>query len=296
MKIDLGMNLGFAINKYTEPEVWTRIVREDFGLQKVQFVADLLNPFLPQEYIDSQVKRIQAACAKYDILAESVFTSAFTRVNHLFSPDEEARKIWLDWFCKLVDIGQALGAKTLGSHFGIYTFDSFENRYDELMAEGVKNWQRLCDYAATRGFECLIFEPMSVPREMGNTVEESLKLMEMVNANSAIPLRCCLDVGHAPDPSQRDPYPWIERLGAVSPIVHLQQTVLHKSNHWPFIPEYNEQGIIDPKRVVETLEKSGAEDVLLIFEISHREHHDSDFRIIDDLRQSVEYWKEALQL
>ncbi len=51
MSYRLGTNLGFAINKYIEPEVWSKIVAEEFGLKYVQFVADLLNPFLPQDYV-----------------------------------------------------------------------------------------------------------------------------------------------------------------------------------------------------------------------------------------------------
>jgi len=140
----------------------------------------------------------------------------------------------------------------------------------------------------------LIFEPMSVPREMANTVEETLELMERVNENSGVPIRVCLDIGHAPHPGQRDPYRWIERLAQYSPIIHLQQTVMHKSCHWPFIPEYNEQGIIHPKKVLRAIEKSGATEsqlIQLVFEISHREHRDTDFRIIEDLKSSVDYWR-----
>ena len=294
MQLYLGTNLGYAVNRYIEPEVWARLTAEEMGLHYVQFVADLLNPSLPDEYIASQVSRIRTACAKYDIKIMSMFTSSFTRVNHFLHPDPEARAFWLDWFKRFADIGAKLGAKNIGSHFGIFTFDSFETQYEELLEEAVRNWQQLSKYAAELGYEYLIFEPMSVDREMGNTVSRSLKLMEMVNQNSAIPLKCCLDVGHAPDPSERDPYPWIEQLGAVSPIIHLQQTVLHKSNHWPFIPEYNEQGIIKPEKVLETLERSGAKEVALLFEIGHREHHDTDYRVVQDLKESADFWKEAL--
>ena len=94
----LGINLGFAINRYPEPEVWSRIVGEELGLRYVQFVADLLNPFLPQDYIGDQLARIKRSTGEYGIQTESIFTSAFTRVNHMMSPDEEARKIWISWF------------------------------------------------------------------------------------------------------------------------------------------------------------------------------------------------------
>ena len=295
MKIDLGVNLGFATNKYFEPETWTRVVSEEIGLSKVQFVADILNPSLPEEYIDSQVKRIVGSCERYGVTIESMFTSTFTRVNHFFHPDREAREYWFEWFVKFAAIGQRFGAKSIGSHFGIYSFDAYEKRREELLEGAVKIWQRFSRRASDLGYEYLIFEPMSIPRELANTVAETKKLMDMVNADSAIPMKVCLDVGHAPDPSERDPYPWIESLGADSPIIHLQQTVLNKSNHWPFIKEYNDQGIIEPKKVLESLRKSGAEGSLLLFEISHREHSDTDGRILRDLRESADYWKEAIR-
>lgn len=293
MNLELGINLGFAINKYMEPEEWARIVGEELNLRHVQFVADLLNPFLPEYYIEQQIERIQKSTKKYNISVDSVFTGSFTRVNHLMHPDKEARKIWLNWFKDLFKISARLGAKNGGSHFGILTFASYEDKQIRkyLIEEGVKGWQELSFYAEEIGFDCMIFEPMSVPREMANTVEETLELMERVNENCGVPMRVCLDIGHAPHPEQRDPYPWIERLAQYSPIIHIQQTVMHKSHHWPFIPEYNEQGIIHADKVLEAIEKSGAKESQLIFEISHREHRDTDFRIIDDLKASVDYWR-----
>jgi sugar phosphate isomerase/epimerase len=292
----LGINLGFAINKYIEPEVWARVVREDLGLGYVQFVADLLNPFWPEGYIADQLSRIKAAVKQYDLAVESLFTSAFTRVNHLMNPDKEARKIWLDWFKKLLDMGRQLGAKNAGSHFGIMTFDTYdhEDKRKYIVDEGVKGWQDLSFYARDLGYDCLIFEPMSVPREMANTIEETRELMDRVNAHCGVPLKVCLDVGHAPAPTQRDPYPWIEALAADSPVIHLQQTVLHKSNHAPFTEEANRTGIITRERVMEAVKKTGAQDIFFAFEISHREHWDTEFHIIRDLKESVEYFRPVI--
>lgn len=293
----LGINLGFAINRYMEPEAWSKIVSEDLRLHYVQFVADLLNPFLPKDYVDAQVERIRACKEHCDIQVESVFTSAFTRVNHLMHPDGEARKIWLEWFRSLLEIGARLGAKSLGSHFGIMTFRDYEDvkRREFIVEEGVKGWQKLSFYARELGYECLIFEPMSVPREMANTVAETKALLERVNAHCGVPMRVCLDVGHAPHPDERDPYPWIEQLAAVSPVIHLQQTVLHKSNHAPFTAENNREGIIQGERVMECVKTSGCTDALFAFEISHREHYDTEFRIVPDLQESVAYWRRFIK-
>jgi sugar phosphate isomerase/epimerase len=296
MSYRLGINLGFAINKYIEPEVWTRIVRKDLGLRYVQFVADLLNPFWPASYIQDQVRRIKEAAKEHDIVIESLFTSSFTRVNHLMNPDAEARKIWLDWFKRFLDIGGEFGAKNAGSHFGIMSFDTYDNpdKRQFILDEGVKGWEELTFYAREKGYECLIFEPMSVPREMANTIEETKELMDKVNAHCGVPLKVCLDVGHAPHPSQRDPYPWVEQLAGLSPVIHLQQTVLHKSNHAPFTQEHNKAGIITREKLMEAAKKAGCTDALFAFEISHREHWDSEFKIIADLKESVDYFRPVI--
>lgn len=293
MKLKLGINCGFAVNRYIEPEEWTRIVGEELGLRYVQFVADLLNPFLPRDYIEDQIIRITESCNKYNVKVDSIFTSAFTRVNHLMNPDKRARGIWLNWFKDLLLIGKRLGAKSAGSHFGIMTFPSYDDSEKRkfIVSEGVKGWQELTHFAKNLGYDFVIFEPMSVPREMAHTVEETLELIERVNENAGVPMRVCLDLGHAPHPAQRDPYYWIERVGKYSPVIHLQQTVLHRSNHWPFIDEYNSQGIVHPEKVIKTLEKTGLEEALMLFEISHREHADTDTRVIRDLKGSVDYWR-----
>jgi D-erythrulose 1-phosphate 3-epimerase len=294
MKTRLGINCGFAINRYMEPEEWGRIIGEDLGLESVQFVTDLLNPFLPDDYIDNYIQRTLKSQEKYGFTVDSWFTSAYTRINHLMHPDRRAREIYLEWFKKMYQIGARLGAKTGGSHFGIMTFLDYNDpdRRKYIVDEAIRGWQTLSRTAKDLGYESLIFEPMSVPREMGNTVEDCLYLMERVNENAAIPMRICLDVGHAPHPDQRDPYPWLERLGSFSPIIHLQQTVLHKSNHWPFTEEYNRQGIIHGDQVLEALKKSGCKETILMFEIGHREHWDTDTRIIEDTRESVKYWRQ----
>jgi len=293
----LGINLGFATNRFVEPEVWTRIVREDLGLGYVQFVADLLNPFLPEDYIQTQLERIKDCVELYDIQVESIFTSTYSRVNHMMHPDEQARKIWLNWFKKMLDIGAALGAKNAGSHFGILTVKTYDtpDEREFIIAEGVKGWQELSRYASELGYSELLFEPMSVPREMAYSIDATKELLERVNSDSAIPIKLCLDIGHAPHPDERDPYEWIEALATESPIIHIQQTELNKSHHWPFTKKYNDLGIIDAKRVVETAREAGLEDALFAFEISHREHWDTDGLVVSELKESADYWRQYIE-
>jgi sugar phosphate isomerase/epimerase len=289
----LGINLGFATNKYIEPEVWAKIVSKDLGLHYVQFVADLLNPLWPAGYIEDQIKRINAAVKDNGVVIESLFTSSLTRVNYFLHPEADGRKLWFDWYKRFLDIGRRLGAKNAGSHFGSMTFDTYDNpdKRKFIIDEGVKGWQEMTFYAKEIGYDCLLFETMSIPREMAITIEETKELMDRVNAHCGVPLKVCLDVGHAPHPSQRDPYPWLEQLAADAPVIHLQQTVLHKSNHAPFIEEANKTGIVVPEKVINAVKKSGCTDTLFAFEIYHREHWDTEFRIIQDLKASVDYFR-----
>jgi len=217
-------------------------------------------------------------------LAEGVFKEA---------DREEMREFYFQWYKDFFSMMSEFGCRIGGSNFGIYSFTDYENedRRKFLLEEAVKAWQKMSFFVQDLGFEYLTFEPMSVPREMGNTVAECKELMDMINCNCGVPMKICLDVGHAPHPSERDPYYWMEGLGADSPFIHLQQTVLNSSNHSPFTREFNETGIIDAERTINTLRKTGLEDALFALEISHREHYDTEFRIIDDLKESVEYWR-----
>ncbi|MFC4779363.1 sugar phosphate isomerase/epimerase family protein [Paenibacillus sp. GCM10023252] len=295
--LKLGMNLGFAINKYVEPHVWARIVAEEMGVKNIQFVADLLNVFLPDEIIQEQVELIQKNTSKYGLEVTSTFTSAFTRVNHFMHPDAKQRKVWLEWFKKFAKVSREMGAHCTGSHFGILTFADYDDaaRREHMISEGIKNWNELSWYARDLGMTCLMFEPMSIPREMANTVEDTKELLQRLNENAGVPFKICLDVGHAPHPNDRDPYRWVRELGKDSPIIHIQQTELNHSRHWPFTEEYNRQGIILGEPLLQAIEESGLEEAELVFEIGHREAWGTEFRIIADHAESVQYWRQFVK-
>jgi len=292
----LGTNLCFAINRFPEPEVWARLVSKHMGLHSVQLVSDLLHPFWPEEVLEHQTAAIRKATARYGIEIHSLMTGTFSRTNHLMFPQEDLRALWLGFFRRFVDLGIALGAHSVGSHFGILSvYDvSHVDRYRRRVDEAVRLWQALSYYARERGLEYLYFEPMSVPREMGYTISQARELYERVNADAGVPVLLCLDVGHAPHPIDRDPYAWLEALGAHAPLVHLQQTETGYSRHWPFTAEYNAQGIVDPQRVLQTLASQGREDVWLGFEILHRERYEQEAQVIPDHVASARYWRQFL--
>ena len=293
----LGTNLGFATNRFPEPEEWASLVRVEFGLESVQLVADLLNPFWPEEVIEAELARIHQATGRYGLTVDSLMTSTYTRVNHFLHPYVETREAWSAWFRRFADLAARLGAKAIGSHFGILSYRDLADpdRYRARLDEAVRRWQDLSFYAREVGLEYIFYETMSIPREMGHTMAEARELCERVNAHAGVPMYLCLDVGHAPHPAERDPYPWLAELGSTSRIVHLQQTEAGHSRHWPFTEEYNRAGIIDAGRVLRTLAAAGAQDIWLGFEISHRERYEVEPLVIPELKASAEYWRAALR-
>ena len=111
------------------------------------------------------------------------------------------------------------------------------------------------------------------------------------------PVRLCLDVGHQCVPGttgpDRDPYAWLAHFGGRLAEVQLQQSDGLADHHWPFTPERNEAGLIDPGRVLDALAEAGADDVLLVLEVIPPFEQD-DAQALDGLRASAELWQAAL--
>jgi sugar phosphate isomerase/epimerase len=98
-----------------------------------------------------------------------------------------------------------------------------------------------------------------------------------------------------------DPYLWLERLGAYSPIVHLQQTPGEKSAHQPFTARNNAAGIIHPRPVLEALARGYAappdpalpprcEAIYLTIEV-FAGTGDLPVDLLEALDETVRYWR-----
>jgi D-erythrulose 1-phosphate 3-epimerase len=302
MRLTLGINTGFALNRFPTPEEWIPLVSKTFGLRVVQLTADLINPSLPDDIIADQIQRIKNLCKIYEVEIKHTFTGAFTRVNHLAHPDPKIREYWLSWFYRFVDISSELGAYDMGSHLCIFSvFDNNDlQRKNERFTQVVEGWQKISQYAAKKGLKYLTWEPMSISREVGETIDEARRVHKILNVNMAIPMRLCLDVDHgdvaSPDSRDTDPYAWINALGVYSPIIHIKQTFANKGGHWPFVPEYNSQGKIVPERLIHVLESCGVKDVTLLLELSFKEREPQESRVINDIKLSVDYWKPFVSL
>lgn len=301
MYITLGINTGFATNRFPEPDDWIGIVVDELGLDTVQFTADLLNPFLPERIVADQVERIRGLCESRGVRIETTFSSAFTRVNHLLHPDPLMRREWFEWFKRFLRMARDLGAEGTGAHFGIMSVrDNADPAIrEERIAQGVTAWRELAGFGASIGLQYLMFEPMSIPREVGETIAATRDILGRCQDGFAIPMLLCLDVDHgdlaSPNPEDRDPHAWIRAFGRVAPCMHIKQSLPDKGGHYPFTSEYNAQGKIVPGEILATIRGAGVEKCTLLLEISHRERWPAEHTVVDDLRRSVNYWRPAVE-
>ena len=153
----------------------------------------------------------------------------------------------------------------------------------------------LAAYAHQCGLDHLLVENLVTDREPSTMAlgENILAERDALHA----PIQLCLDLGHpfasgatGPD---ADPYAWLTHFGPRIPEVQLQQTDGRGDHHWPFTPEHDATGRVDPGKVLDILAASGATDMLLILEVIPAFEAD-DAQVLADLRASAEVWRAAL--
>jgi hypothetical protein len=296
MKINLGLHLGFASTRFNDPKIWTDIVRNEFNLDYVQFVSDMLEPSLPNNIIAEEIQKIKHYTYKNNIRIKDCMT--LPRYNYMGHHNPKISKYWKNWLKKFIHISSQLGSDSAGSLLGIYSFDDLNNNYLQTRKKIINGWVDLSKYAKKCGLKYLIWEPMSVKREMGETINSTQKLHNELNKKSSIPILLNLDVDHgniiSKNKDDYNPYKIINKLGKFSPAIHLKQKTKDIYSHKPFIKKYNKIGKIHPDKIINELNNCGIDEVTLYFEFSFREREPFDSQSIKDIKESVKYWRKYL--
>jgi sugar phosphate isomerase/epimerase len=294
----LGINTCFAVKRWPQPERWARLVRDELGLNLVQHTLDLVDLDTTPGDIAGQADWLRAACAAGGLTLHSTFTGlAAYSSNLLLHPDQAARQRDRNWYRKVISFSAAVGVSSTGGHVGAYSVDDYEHpvRRRKLWDELTESLEELAGYAREMGLSCFMAENLAAAREP-STMKQLASLLTDGDAKH-VPVRLCLDVGHQCVPGSsgrdRDPYAWLERLGASAAVVQLQQSDGRADHHWPFTPRTSITGIIEAERVLAALDRSGASEVTLILEIIPPFEQD-DAQAMADLRESVRYWRDGL--
>jgi sugar phosphate isomerase/epimerase len=294
----LGINNCFALKRWPRPEDWAQVVQGELDLNIVELSLDLVEGLEAPAERALSVGRTRAALEKYGLRAETTFTGlAAYGLNLLMHPDADRRDAALRWYRTVIDVTAQLGAEATGGHVGTMSVPDWGDpirrsaRWSDLRRALIEISGRARDV----GLSHFLVENLVSLREPSTM--DGIEELLTEGGEAHVPVRLCLDVGHQCVPgtegADRDPYAWLQHFGSRLVEVQLQQSDALGDHHWPFAPERNAIGRIEPNRVLDTLAASGADDVLLILEIIPGWEED-DGQVIEGLRASVELWKDAL--
>jgi len=299
-EIKLSVNTGFAVNRFTEVDEFANFCKNYLNIKFVQPTSDWLNLNMPKSFSLKHLNKINKIFSKNNLIVNSTFTGAYTRLNHLAHPDKSYQEYWINWFKHFINVSLDLGAKYAGSHLGILTYKDnlSKNRNSILINRVIRNWNKVAEHAYKKKLKALIWEPMSISREFGDTISECKKIQKKLNEKSKINFKICLDIGHGNLNSKNkkdfNPYSWLNEFAYASPVIHIKQVVKNNFSHLSFTPLNNSKGLIRAPKVLKILRKDNNSDRELSLELSFKERDPIDKNLKNEVRHSVNYWKKHL--
>jgi len=296
MRLELGINTCFAVKRWPRPDDWSPIVAGRLGLGLVEHSFDLVD--LSAETATAQAEALLDATSKAGLTVSSTFTGlAAYSSNLMLSPDQTVVESAMSWYRAAIAFTGRVGATATGGHVGAMSVADWRAgrrrraRWEALRA----SLDQLAGEAKAHGLQALLVENLASAREPSTMATIRDLLTEGDAAH--VPIRLALDVGHmcvsGTVGADRDPYAWLRELGTAAFEVQLQQSDAEGDHHWPFTPDANGRGRIDADRVIDALGEAGVERLALVLEIIPPFEQDDD-SVLDDLRASVDYWREAL--
>ena len=298
-KAILSVNCNCFTNRWTEPNEWTRVCAEELGIDTVQFCIDLIDPYYPWDLQRRLLDETLEAATRHGIHIKNSFGGHHSHQHYLGHPDEEVRRESERWFRRSIDQTAYLGAEGFGTCFAIMTVrdNAHPDRRSAIMSEATQAYYRLAEYAAEKGLKYLSFETTSTERESCATIRETREVLQALR-DTAIPMKLCLDVGHrnlgSGQPEDADHLAWIRAFGRETATIHLQQTDSSASCHWPFTEPYNRKGVIDAHAVLDTVLAHCEGEILMPLELTAKAFYPQEFTYLDQLKQSVEYWRQIM--
>jgi sugar phosphate isomerase/epimerase len=298
MSFRLSLNANPFVNRFAEPDDLIAAIADGIGLGYLQLTHEFINPSWPESVARRAADAIYRSSVTRGVKITSLMTGPSGRLNHFGHPDADVRRHYVRWFEILADIAADIGCPAIGTQFAILTYRDFddESRRGARLAQALDCWRAVADHAAARGLNFLFWEPMSVGRELGHTIQAAAALQNEIDAaRLALPLKPMIDIDHgdvsSPDPTATDPYAWATAFATRAPIIHIKQSSMNKGGHWPFTAERNRDGRIAPDRLLGAIRAGGGSCNELCMEFSFREREPADRSVIAMTRESVEFWR-----
>lgn len=297
MALTLSLNTNPLVNRFAEADDLIDTVARDLRIRDLQLTHEFINPSWPAPVIRRLTREMGRALERTGVRVTSGMTGPYGRLNHFGHPDRDVRRYYVDWFKSFADIIGDLGGRSVGTQFAILTYRDFDDaaRREEMIRIAIDCWAEVAEHAKAAGLDHVFWEPMSVGREFGPTIAETLALQERLTAaGMAVPMWMMADIDHgdvtSPDPDDTDPYAWARAVPEVSPIIHIKQSKMDKGGHRPFTAEHNATGRVQPEPLLAALAEGGARDNEICLELSFKEREPDDRNVIPAIAESIAFW------
>ncbi len=297
MAFTLALNTNPLVNRFAEPDDLIDVIAHEMKIRDVQLTHEFINPSWPAAVTRRLTRDMRAALARTGVRITSGMTGPYGRLNHFGHPDADVRRYYVDWFKTFADITADLGGQSIGTQFAIFTYRDFDDpaRRDALMQIAIDCWADVAEHAKRAGLKYVFWEPMSVGREFGETIDACMALQQrLTDADMAVPMWMMADIDHgditSANPDDFDPYAWARAVPRVSPIIHIKQSLMDKGGHHPFTAEFNARGRIQPAPLIAAIEEGGGRDNEICLELSFKEREPKDRQVVAQIAESVAFW------
>ena len=287
----LGLNLSFAVKRWIEPERLAKLIKDDFGVEHIQFTWDLIDPWWPEKQRKIMAQEYKTAFENAGITVDATFGGlASYTYAHLLAPSKRQREIAFSFFKRAIDLTIELGADVMGTPVGGMSYDDSRNpeRREVLYREMLQYIRKLAEYGKTRGLKEIHIEATPLITEFPHSPQVSVQMMKDLEGTE-IPVKLLIDWGHALYKpllkEEADIHLWFQQCAPYIGAIHLQQTDGLLDRHWDFT---HKDGIITPELIKSAVQKANLEDITQYLEVVTIFEEDDD-TVYEGMKKTMEY-------
>ena len=293
----LGLNLSFAVKRWIEPERLAKLIKNDFGVDHIQFTWDLIDPWWPEEQRKIMAQEYKTAFEKAGVTVDATFGGlASYSYAHLLAPSEIQREIAFSFFKRAIDLTIELGAEVMGTPVGGMSYDDARNpeRREDLYKEMLQYIRKLAEYGKTRGLKEIHIEATPLITEFPHSPQVSIQMMKDLEGTE-IPVKLLIDWGHALYKpllkEEADINLWFQKCAPYIGSIHLQQTDGLLDRHWDFT---HKDGIITPELIKDAVKKANLENITQYLEVVTTFEEDDD-KVYEGMKKTMDYLHKELE-
>lgn len=264
-----GLNLSFAVKRWLRPDYLAHMCREDFEVEHVQFIWDLIDPWWPQDKRKAMADRYRKAFADAGVSIDATFGGvASYSYPQLLSPYPEQQDISVEFFKRAADLSLELGSPIMGTPVGGMDYQDARNpqKREELYQSMLSHLRAIASYGKQIGLQEIHIEATPLITEFPHSPSVSVQMMKDLEG-SDIPIKLLIDWGHALyKPLLKDEADiglWLKTCAPYIGSIHLQQTDGQWDRHWDF----TQDGIVTPEGIIKATSEAGLNDIPQYLEV-----------------------------